>query len=131
MSDRPEGGPTTLAGWSYPFGWVSGLLVLLLATRRGDVYARWHATQAILFGGLAQVVIPLVGLWVLMPVLDATPAADPAPTGLLAAFAALGVVFVATLLLLGHHAYTGRTVRIPGLAPVADRLAGRPPQAMA
>jgi uncharacterized membrane protein len=103
--------PLSYAGW-----WITGIIFWLI--ERDDAYVRFHAAQAIAaFGAIAI----LTGGFLLLAAiaLSSLPSAFP-----LFASAA-GVVWVGGLVLWGvamWRAATGRPLRIPLAARLADRL---------
>lgn len=115
--------------------WVTGALVLLVSGRERR-YARWNAIQAIGVGVLAVLAVTVVSLAHLLflfvqagghvpPATQASPGFLPVPFvftwGLVPQLGNLVVLVVGTYL--AWRAYTGRAVRVPILADLADEHA--------
>ena len=109
-----------LACLAYLFLWLTGLIILLTA-KKEEKYKRWHAIQAIALG--IVVVVVYIVLNIIVGMIFAT---SPTTGGFGASFAIMGLVNLAVLILVIFmmvKTYQGTTVRLPGLAPFADKNA--------
>lgn len=120
---------------AYVLTWVTGLLVLLFSGRERR-YARWNAIHAIGVGVLAVLAVTVVSLAHLTLLFvqgdGRVPPATQGPAGFLPVpfvftwglvpqLGNLAVLVVGVYL--GWRAYTGRPVRVPVLADLADEHA--------
>lgn len=106
-----------LACLAYLFLWLTGLIILLTA-KKEEKYKRWHAIQAIALG--IVVVIIYVVLNILVGMMFTTAG------GFAAGFGIMGIVNLLILVLviiMMVQTYQGKTIRLPGLAPFADKSA--------
>ena len=111
--------PHVAAGFAYLFGFVGGIVFLLLERR--DRTVRFAATQSILLSAA------WVAVWVaysllfaivaLVPVVRLLAFALAAPVGFL-----VGAVFFVAWLLSVVRAFQGKAVRLPFLGDLADRF---------
>jgi uncharacterized membrane protein len=111
----------TLAAAAYVLLWITGLVVLL-AAKRDDKEARWHAIQAIGLGVAYVAIAAILGLagrllafggQGFFPVLGGT--------GLVGDLLAVAVVVL--IVVLAVRAYRGERVRLPFIADIADTYA--------
>ena len=113
--------PKVAAMLSYLFGWIGGLVFLLID--KDDKYVRFHAVQSIAFN------VVIAGLWILLSILSSVLFAMPS---LLLAAAALlslvfGVLWLAIFVLwivLMVKAYGGEKFKLPIIGDFAEKQAG-------
>lgn len=117
--------PNTLAGFSYLFWWVSGLLVYF--NERHNRFVRFHAVQSILLtGALTVVSVMLYILWQLSGDLSAA-THQPAFAHLGQGLALIGYFAVAGIWLGAMFAaWTGHYIRLPLLGGYAERYSAPP-----
>lgn len=122
--DPGPDGDHVLAAVAYLVGIVTGLVVYLVAPR-DDRYARWHALQSIAVSLVVFAVTVLLALAAAFARLDArlVGGLDAPLMGLWSVSGVWGLVGLAALLLLAVQAYRGETLRVPGVASLADRWA--------
>jgi uncharacterized membrane protein len=117
--------PNTLAGLSYLFWWVSGLMVYF--NERHNRYVRFHAVQSILLTGALTVVnVALYVLWELSGDLSAS-TRQPAFAHLGQGVAFLGYLAVIAIWLGAMiAAWSGHHLRLPIVGAYAERYAAPP-----
>jgi uncharacterized membrane protein len=117
--------PNTLAGFSYLFWWVSGLIVYF--NERHNRFVRFHAVQSILVtGALTVVSVALYLIWELSGDLAAA-TRQPAFAHLgqgAAVFGYLAVIFVWLAAMIA--AWSGHHLRLPIVGAYAERYAAPP-----
>lgn len=103
----------------YTAWWLSGLIFLFIEQKHEGV--RFHAAQSLLlFGGLS-VVIALLSIGSVLMLIVSSGAFQAAR----ALAYTVWIAAIAVWLLLMYRTYNGRTWRVPGVGPLAERLAAR------
>lgn len=127
MSHTSTTDERTLSAFAYLLTWPTGLIALLVAGKDRP-FARWHAAQAIGLG-VAAFLFAIPALF-LTPILFADELLDGrgppwyVTMGGVGPFAALLALIVLILVVLcARAAATGRHLRLPVLARIADRCA--------
>lgn len=117
--------PNTLAGLSYLFWWVSGLMVYF--NERHNRFVRFHAVQSILLtGALTVASVLLYMLWELSGDLSAA-THQPAWAHLGQGIALLGFLLVIGVWLAAMiAAWSGHHLRLPIIGAYAERYAAPP-----
>ncbi len=117
--------PNTLAGLSYLFWWVSGLMIYF--NERHNRFVRFHAVQSILLtGALTVASVALYVLWELSGDLAAA-TRQPAYAHLGQGIALLGYLAVIAIWLGAMiAAWSGHHLRLPIVGAYAERYAAPP-----
>ena len=94
----------TAAALTYLFGWLTGIVFLLI--EKDDKFVRFHAMQSVItFGGLTVLsFVPIIG-WILSPFL-------------------LVLAFILWLVLI-YKAYQGEEFKLPIVGDFAQKQAGK------
>jgi uncharacterized membrane protein len=103
------------AALSYLFGWIGGLIVLLVDRRP---YVRFHAAQSVVVFGTLSVFLLVLGGFLLETFLPQAAAA------LLLLRRVVELVWLVTAILLMLKASSGERYRVPYAALLADRAVG-------
>lgn len=114
--------PNVAAALSYVFGFISGIVFLLV--EKENQYVRFHAAQSIVFS--VAMVILNIALTVVASVIGFLPAVGGLLAGLVAIVASLGLGlggFIAWVFLI-IQAANGKQWEAPLLAPYARRIQG-------
>ena len=111
--------PRLSAVLSYTAWWVSGLIFLVIEPHHRGV--RFHAAQSlVLFGGLSLAIALLSAFSVAMLLVSASAFQAARTLAELVWLLAVVVWMIAMI-----KTFKGETWRVPGVAEIADRLAGR------
>ena len=126
MASSPTPSPAASSGMSnnvagllcYVFGWVTGLIFLLIEPYKNDKFVRFHAFQSIFFNvGLIAVYIVLIILGIILGVIH---------LGLLMLplWLVVWVGIVGTWIFLMVKAYGNQTFKLPIIGELAAKQAG-------
>jgi uncharacterized membrane protein len=102
----------------YFFGWLSGVLFLVLAPYNTNKTIRFHAFQSIFFN------IAVIALWIVMAIVGAILGHIPVlgPILMLLIYGVMG--FFGLWLFLMYKAYNKEKFVIPVIGPLAEKQAG-------
>lgn len=126
MASAPTPTPATSTGMSsnvagllcYIFGWITGLIFLLIEPYKNDKFVRFHAFQSIFFNvGLIAVYFALAIVGFLLAVMH---------LGLfmLALWPLMGLAIFGTWVFLMVKAYSNQTFKLPIIGNLAAKQAG-------
>jgi uncharacterized membrane protein len=104
----------------YFFGWLSGVLFLVLAPYNTNKTIRFHAFQSIFFN------IAVIALWIVMAIVGAILGHIPVlgPILMLLIYGVMGLGFFGLWLFLMYKAYNKEKFVIPVIGPLAEKQAG-------
>ncbi|HKF23407.1 MAG TPA: DUF4870 domain-containing protein [Candidatus Angelobacter sp.] len=126
MASSPTPSPAASSGMSnnvagllcYIFGWITGLIFLLIEPYKNDKFVRFHAFQSIFFN------VALIGVYILLAIL-----------GVILGFIHLGLLLIplwlivwvgilGTWIFLMVKAYGNQTFKLPIIGELAAKQAG-------
>jgi uncharacterized membrane protein len=126
-SVEPGLGVNAASALCYLFGFVTGIVFLALAPYNRDRRVRFHAFQSIFLSVAAAVLH--IGITIMVTIMGVVSFSLGALVSVLHAVVSLGFFLVWLYMML--KSYQGETVVLPVIGPLAQRQAGRGPDAPA
>jgi uncharacterized membrane protein len=126
MASSPTPSPAASTGMSnnvagllcYVFGWITGLIFLLIDPYKNDKFVRFHAFQSIFFN------VALIGVYIVLIILGIILSVAHLGLVMLPLWLLAWVAIVGTWIFLMVKAYGNQTFKLPIIGELAAKQAG-------
>lgn len=126
MASSPTPSPAASSGMSnnvagllcYVFGWVTGLIFLLIEPYKNEKFVRFHAFQSIFFN------VALIGVYIILAILGVILGIIHLGLLLIPLWLIVWVGILGTWILLMVKAYGNQTFKLPIIGELAAKQAG-------
>jgi uncharacterized membrane protein len=102
----------------YLFGWLGGLIFLLIEPYKNEKTVRFHAFQSIFFS------VALIGVWIVLVILGIVLSVIHLSILLVPLWLVLGLAIFAAWIFLMFKAYSNETFKLPIIGELAAKQAG-------